>query len=372
MNLIIAIVCIIIAYSICKNVYYKYWAYKLGVSLKLNNYQVFEGEKLTLYEEITNKKLLPLPILQVKFKADKSFIFENEENSTVTDYYYRNDIFSILGKCKVTRKHNFTCTKRGYYTINSVDIISYDLFMQYTFANTITFDLGLYVFPKVLPIDNFVTSYKAIMTDIACKNSLITNPFLFKGIREYQSFDNMRTINWKATAKTSSLQVNTYNTTASQEIKILLNFDTNSLYKKEDKLEYIIRITATLATYFLKDNQSVGLISNGVDIVNKLPINISNSISNYHLQEINQALALLSIKDEPTDFVDILDNNVDNSLTNVYWVIISNKQSDEIYNYLQNMLNNNIAATWIIPHLADEEILYSHSNIKNWEVNIDD
>ena len=69
----------------------------------------FQGEcggrgECLLLERVENRKLLPLPMLKVKFQVSRNLRFSDEGDGAVTDKYYRNDILSLGPRQRVTRK----------------------------------------------------------------------------------------------------------------------------------------------------------------------------------------------------------------------------------------------------------------------------
>lgn len=73
------------------------------------------GESCELLETIENRKLLPLPVLKVKFQVSRQLAFEDAgTESSVTDQYYRNDVFSVRPYTRHIRSLRFTCKKRGF------------------------------------------------------------------------------------------------------------------------------------------------------------------------------------------------------------------------------------------------------------------
>ena len=51
--------------------------------------------------------------------------------SSVTDQYYRNDVFSERPYTRHIRSLRFTCKKRGFYRINGLDVVAGDLFLTH-------------------------------------------------------------------------------------------------------------------------------------------------------------------------------------------------------------------------------------------------
>ena len=126
--LIIGLVAAVL-YIFQAQVFRRFWDRGLNVSIGFEDVALQEGEKGWLREIIENRKRLPLPMLKVKFQCSRELQFTDEANAAVTDFYYRNDIFSVMPYKKITRRLEFVARKRGYYNIRRIDLIGADLFL---------------------------------------------------------------------------------------------------------------------------------------------------------------------------------------------------------------------------------------------------
>jgi len=84
----------------------------------------------------------------------------------------------------------------------------------------------------------------------------------FMDIRDYQAGDEMKRINWKATARTDKLMVNEFESERTGDTVILL--DVRRFYKGEEEYEKLlnasVRAAATIATYLSRTRSRVGLV----------------------------------------------------------------------------------------------------------------
>ncbi|MBQ8912907.1 MAG: DUF58 domain-containing protein [Lachnospiraceae bacterium] len=219
MKLVVAILIAIFIYVFQKNLYGRFWDKGLDVNVDFHDTYLNPGESSYITEVINNAKFLPLSVLHVKFAAPISFVFEDKDNATLSDSYYRNDVFSVMSNSRITRRLYFTAQKRGYYVIDGANVISRDFFLTKSFAKNISHKSDIYIFPEKYDNINLESVFSMIIGDVESKNSLIEDPYTFRGIRDYDNSYNMRHINWKATARTGSLMVNVYNHTSLQNRK---------------------------------------------------------------------------------------------------------------------------------------------------------
>lgn len=103
--------------------YYKYqWARDVAVKLWFETDAVYAGQETKLYEVIENRKSMPVPVLEVGFHTRRELDFADVENTSVSDYLYKRDVFSVLGRQKITREIPVKCMKRGRYLASDADI----------------------------------------------------------------------------------------------------------------------------------------------------------------------------------------------------------------------------------------------------------
>jgi len=90
----------------------------------------------------------------------------------------------------------------------------------------------------------------------------------FTDIREYVPGDEMRRVNWKASARRNELMVNEYESERTGDTVILL--DVRRFYKGEEEYEKLlkasVRAAATIATYLSRTRSRVGIVLLGESV----------------------------------------------------------------------------------------------------------
>lgn len=291
-------------------VYQKLWNRSLYVSLEFIPKEIMEGEQGELLEIIENRKKLPLSVLKVKFQTSRYLQFTDMEGSKVTDQYYRNEIFQIGGGERITRKLTFTGIRRGYYGINGVDLVASDLFMTSQMVETRFVDSYLYIYPKPLESREFRLSLQQLNAEQLSKRHLLEDPFEFRGIREYQPYDTMRSINWKATAKNGELKVNQKNNTQMRSVRIFYNIEDNGILRKEEAVEGTFQVVAGLAQFFLTQGICVSCYGNGKDQIDENPTNIPPSAGISQQERIYKTLARVDTSREPLKFTELFSHRL--------------------------------------------------------------
>ena len=286
-------------------IYKRYWAKNLYVSIRFKQDAIYEGAEGELVEVIENRKYLPLPMLKVKFQTSRNLRFDAENGSKTTDQYYRNDIFQVGSGEKITRTLKFVGDKRGYYRIHNIDLVASDLFFLNEDAQNRMTNQYMYVYPGIYQKEDLRLSLQKLNGDILVKRHLLEDPFEYRGIREYQPFDDIRSVNWKATARTGELKVNQKNYTAMQTIRIFLNLEDDGIWKKDREVEKAMQMAMGIASFFLAQGIRVSCYANGRDILTDDAVEIQGLSGIAQLEVLGKALARVDTSKTPYGFVQL-------------------------------------------------------------------
>ncbi|MCM1121482.1 MAG: DUF58 domain-containing protein [Eubacterium sp.] len=266
------------------NLYYRtHWNKNLAVTLNFLQNFVYAGEQAELSEKIENRKKLMLPVLEVAFHIDKCLTFLDCENTNISDYTYKRDIFALLGNQRITRKLTLCCHKRGYYRIDESHLTTFSMLHKRRFSIDCSADTAFYVYAARTNVSDILVSCERLMGNIQCAKRLLEDPFAFSSIREYTVTDPMNTINWKASARTGELMVNTFESTLTEKVMIYLDMEDSGILKYEYLIEESVSVTATLAQKFIARGMEVGLCVNAE--------HIEPAGGKRHLTTIEQTLA---------------------------------------------------------------------------------
>ena len=350
MNLIVALVIASLVYIVQKRLYAKWWNRNLDVTISFEDTCVREGDASALTEVIYNGKFLPLPVFHVKFSTDRSFRFADTENTVVTDSYYRNDVFSVLGYRKITRRLPFQTGKRGLYGIPSLNMTARDFFMTTNFAYSRKSDAWLYVLPKRVASPELSMFCSHLLGELETRRNQMEDPYTFRGIREYTYGDTYGKINWKATAKASKLMVNMYGYTSEQRVRILLNLETNIMVKTEYLQEMSIRMAGTIAEYFLQHKVSAELVSNGIDCMTGACERVEAGMSMEHGETIDKYLARIKENAGIDAFMQMADTEIQQMEEPITYVIISPYYKEDLLLKLDYMHKNHPELHMVVPY----------------------
>jgi uncharacterized protein (DUF58 family) len=318
-------------------------------------------------EELTNRKLLPLPWVTAEFQLGRGLVFSAGTNSQVSDYYYQNDVFSISMYQRITRTQEFLCDRRGYYRIKSMDLISSNMLVTDKLVHHIPCGAELVVYPRLIDPVGLDFLFRNLYGDIEVRRFTNPDPFAFRGLREYQRGDDFRNINFKATAKSGQMMVNVNSATASQELMILLNLEEYSAWSNEDVFEDAIRIAASAAGHFADQGLAVGLSSNGLDAATGIPVGVLPGSGEAHFTTMLEQLGRIDLKQKDIrPFSETMSSLKE--LEPVY-LLISSYDRDDIVDAYRDMREQGMTVRWVVPALRDSRINIAEDDfITRWEV----
>ena len=244
--------------------YRRHWIQNVTVRLWFETDALYAGDTTKLYEVIENRKAMPVPTLEVGFHTSRELDFADTENTNVSDHIYKRDVFAVLGRQKITREIPLTCRRRGHYDIKEADLTSYSLLYRRRYSHAFDISASIYVYPKMTDVSETIAMCERMLGTLQCSKRLYEDPFAFRTIRAYTTDDPMKTINWKASAKTGELMVNTFDSVMSPKAVVYLDVEDSGILKYEDLVEESISVSATIARKLLRRGIEVGFGFNGV------------------------------------------------------------------------------------------------------------
>lgn len=152
------------------------WNKKVVVSFAFLQQFVYAGEQAQMTECVENGKKLPLPVLEVAFHIDKGLSFLDCENTNVSDYTYKRDIFALLGKQRITRKLTLHCMKRGYYSIKEADLTTFTLLHERRYSAAYPAQAEVYVYARRTDVSDILSACERLMGNVQCAKRLFEDP----------------------------------------------------------------------------------------------------------------------------------------------------------------------------------------------------
>lgn len=265
------IFCTALLFFLAATLFSKYFAAhcrdRLEVQCGLDKQRVKAGDTFYFNFELVNKKLLFLPVIKIMFILPSCFVVEgmgqdSSKKDTQTVFTY-GVTTSLLSYQKVKKKLRFTASKRGFYQIKvSVHLIDFLGLKDVSLMENET--AILIVHPRA---ERKVASF--LDTDSFQGSQIVSrwiyqDPIFYSGIREYDSRDSMKDIDWKASAKSNRLLVKKYDATSDTKLTVFLLSEYQDRFNKdyEQFIEDAAEMMAAFAKEAYQSDVPVGLATN--------------------------------------------------------------------------------------------------------------
>lgn len=372
MEIVLIIVIILFFYEFQYRLYSKHCFKNLYLEFKFQDEAIFEGEKTKIKQTFTNRKWMPLWWLRIQYMISSNISFDQIEEKKVSNLERRSEELSLLGYEKLEREVTIVGKKRGYYTLENMDIICSDLFVTAKFVKKHYVNGGLYVFPKLLSNLEFDIQFKKILGDVITKRHLIHDPYERRGIRDYVTSDSLKDVNWTASARSNDLKVNVYNYTSSSEILIFLSCQKENNWVADNVIEEGISIAATIYDEFSKQGVNVGLITDCIDSDTNSNITVEAGCEQNHGLLFNESLSKIIISESDDNNISkYINDEVIKNNKEPLWIVISNATRHGMRETMQNAAENDFDFKWIIPKEAHAEIELDNLNeVLIWDVRL--
>src|SRR5438874_449724 len=174
-------------------------------------------------------------------------------------------VASMGGRKRATWRARTLCKQRGRFQLGPVVATSGDPFGLFRRRVFLTEQRELMVLPRVLPISNFVLFSGGLPGRGRTSRRALQATTNATTIREYMSGDALNRIHWRSSAHYNKLMVKEFDLDPAMDACIILDLhDEMQAGEGEDStVEYGVTIAATIATYLLRQDLSLGMIVNG-------------------------------------------------------------------------------------------------------------
>ena len=307
------------------------------------------GEVIEVVEIAKNNKRLPLPFLLLKFEAPVSLLFLDMTNTTRSDYLYREDMLTMKSFSSHTRRIKARCMKRGYYSFTRVNITTSDILLIEKLAKEFDRSSNITILPEIVDSGELCNLMSITFSDVLRRRTLLTDPFALSGIREYQIWDPMKTINWTATARCGDFMVNQNVSTAMQQVTILLNLEFYNRQKSDSLLEKSISLAYSYMIRLCESGIPCSLHTNGKDILTGLPVSMEASSNVADMPHRGGKLARIDLTSEVLPFSGILKDHILQARSDNFTVIISPRSDSAFRNSIIEILPIRPSLLWVMP-----------------------
>lgn len=242
-----------------EKVYARLWKKGIEAVTAVEEPYVYAGEKAHFTEIISNRGWIPLPEIEVRFRMPQGPVFENAENIIVSDHLYKRDVFALRPLEQITRKYILHCSRRGCYPVLDLTVKARSFFHRKEYILDQKSSTRLMVYAAWCDVAGILAHCDTILGDLESRRKTIEDPFCWASIRAYTPQDPLRSVNWKASARTGELMVNTYSSVQEMRYCVFLDVTDRRIVKEEDLVELGISAAASLCRKLIKRGQEAGL-----------------------------------------------------------------------------------------------------------------
>ncbi len=260
--------------------------------------RAFPGEHIELRIRLTNRKLLPLPWVQVDDEIPDRLAPADVplKPGNRPGFRFLSNAASLLWYTGISWRHQLYCRKRGYYTLGSVTVSSGDIFGFYPRRASWNLTDTVIVYPKLFPVAQLGIPSLNPLGETRAERRIFEDPTRTIGVRDYSPHDSLRYVHWKASARQQKLQVKVFEPTTTLKAALFLAVDSfqGCGAGSDDNFELGISTAASVANYIVaQQHSSVGLFANTRLPDSGQPIRILPGGGTPQLVNILEALAMV-------------------------------------------------------------------------------
>ncbi len=226
--------------------------------------RAFYGEAVTVTVRVNNEQWFPVPWLRL----------QESLAPTLRDGKRLHEVASLAAQDTAVFTYRVRSYRRGYYQLGPLSLTAGDLFGFVAEQTATVAPDYLTVYPRLTPLTQLGLPSRLPFGTLASHQRLFDDPARPMGVREYQTGDSPRQINWKVSAHTRHLMVKTYQPAISLDTAVVVNLydDDYALDMRLNTVEWGIELAASLAAHLIEQRQAVGLLTNGRDLLMDLEL----------------------------------------------------------------------------------------------------
>jgi uncharacterized protein (DUF58 family) len=223
----------------------------------------FPGEPINIEIALTNRSLLPMPWLAVHESVPPAL--RNPPSV--------RRVLALGARDQRIIHYTVQSQRRGLYRLGPLHLQTGDVLgLRNQPMSSSQFDT-LVILPQVLPLPELGLPAALPFGERLAARSLFTDPARPIGVRDYQTGDSLRQIDWKSSARLGTLQVRRHQPAIARECLLALAFSQSeySSRYRYDTQERAIVAAASISADLITRRQPVGLCTSGHDPLTEEP-----------------------------------------------------------------------------------------------------
>ncbi|MBM3944601.1 MAG: DUF58 domain-containing protein [SAR202 cluster bacterium] len=263
---------------------------------RLGSKRAFIGEEVAFSVALTNRKPIPLPMVEDEIPEAVEVVGEELAVSPSSHTRSLRHRTAMAWYERVTWEYRLRCTRRGYFKIGPAALDSGDIFGF--FDSRLQSDKADYllVFPRIVPLPKSVIPGARPVGDVRTGSPVFQDASRPAGVRDYQRGDPLKAIDWKHSARRQRLQTRVYEPSSNVTVMLAVAVDTTSHHWEGYSaalLERVVTVAASAATQAMERRVSLGMFSNGASAASEKVLRIPPSRDPDQLHIILESLATL-------------------------------------------------------------------------------
>jgi uncharacterized protein (DUF58 family) len=240
----------------------------VSVRRRLQSGRALFGEEITLEMEMVNDKLIPLTWLHVQVEVPTRLQIKGAAIRQAADGR-RDDMHLLLPMLpyqRVVRRMTVVCSERGEHTFGRSLVESGDPLCLRRRQKRINETNRLLVYPKVLKLDTPSVIGRLALGERRGDPRLAGDPSRVAGVRDYRPGDPLRHVDWRASARASTLLVREHEPSSTLRLAVFADLRTppdRRAAEAADPLELAVALTASLVMDLAGTKVPTGLYSSG-------------------------------------------------------------------------------------------------------------
>lgn len=246
------------------------WADSLSVVRQASSHEVEIGQTVLVSFKIANTGRWPIVWILLEDVLPRQALIGPPPALKVEGSNLR--LASLPTGAPKLHSYKLTALRRGYYQIGPLIAETGDLFGLHRRFKTVSKIETLLVLPKIVPLVGYDVSSQRPVGEVKVTYRMLEDPTLVSGIRKYQNGDPMRSVHWRASARTATLQCKQYQPTSVAGATLVLDLHRSSNPDHHEPIRSDLAVTAaaSIAHTLMQMQQQFGMISNGRDAADRM------------------------------------------------------------------------------------------------------
>lgn len=248
----------------------QWWTESLTAVRTISQTEIEVGESVGIQIRLHNASKLPIVWVLVEDLLPVAAVHGRHVALQLEGQPLR--VSSVPATTSRVLTYQLSALRRGYFQIGPVVAETGDLLGLNRRFRKITGASYLTVLPKLIPLQGYEIASKRPVGEVKVSYRLLEDPTLISGIRDYRSGDPIRSIHWRATARTGTLQCKQFEPTSVAGATVVVDMHRDSNPDRHEPIRTDLSVTAAASICYslMQMQQQFGLISNGRDAVDRI------------------------------------------------------------------------------------------------------